>query len=196
VPGKKKERAPKPPFHPAAKNRPVSFASRECCADAPDISLGNFSVLMIPDFDPAAAHRYFSADCFNKTWELIDKANRTRDEDRRMLSCAFASLWHWTQREDCTDKNLSIGFWQISRVYSLLGESVNAAEYADQSLLHAAQLEPFYRGYAHEALARAATVEGHTERAAHHLKEAFAFASQVNDVEERAMLEKDLQSLR
>lgn len=151
---------------------------------------------MPPDFDPAAAHRFFSADCFNKTWDLIEKTNRTREDDQRMLQCAFASLWHWTQREDCTDTQFSIGYWQISRVYALLGESVNAAEYADLSLSHAAHLAPFYRGYAHEALARAAMVEGRPERAAHHLKEAFALASQVPDVEERSMLEKDLQSLR
>ena len=25
------------------------------------------------DFDQAAAHKYFSAKCFNQAWELIDK---------------------------------------------------------------------------------------------------------------------------
>jgi hypothetical protein len=39
-------------------------------------------------------------------------------------------------------------------------------------------------------------VEGHLERAQHHLKEAFALAAQVDNVEERAALEKDLESLR
>ena len=151
---------------------------------------------MPADFDPATAHRFFSADCFNKTWDLIEKTDRTPDEDHQMLLCAITSLWHWTQRPDCSATHLSIGHWQVSRVYSLLGESVNAAEYADLALHHSAQLPPFYRGYAHEALARAAMVEGHPDRALHHLKEAFALAAQVTDPEERTALEKDLQSLR
>jgi len=149
-----------------------------------------------PAFDPAAAHRYFSADCFNKTWDLIERADRTMEEDHQMLLSAFASLWHWTQRPDCTDMQRSVGCWQISRVYSLLSESVNAAEYGDQALRYGQHLPPFYRAYAHEALARAAMVEGHPERAQYHLTEAFALAAQVDDVDERAALEKDLESLR
>ena len=34
-----------------------------------------------PDFDQSKVHRYFSADCFNKTWELIEKPQRTPDEN-------------------------------------------------------------------------------------------------------------------
>ena len=30
-----------------------------------------------PDFDTAAVHRYFSATCFNKTWEFIDNSHRS-----------------------------------------------------------------------------------------------------------------------
>ena len=29
-----------------------------------------------PGFDLQAAHRYFSAACFNQAWDLIDKADR------------------------------------------------------------------------------------------------------------------------
>jgi hypothetical protein len=30
-----------------------------------------------PDFDIAAAHKYFAASCFNRAWDLIDKASDT-----------------------------------------------------------------------------------------------------------------------
>jgi hypothetical protein len=35
--------------------------------------------------DMDKAHRYFAADCFNKAWELIEKPDRTPDDDERML---------------------------------------------------------------------------------------------------------------
>lgn len=72
-------------------------------------------------FDVPAAHRFFAADCFNRAWELIDKPDRTSDDDLRMISLAQASLWHWTERPDCTPRNLSIGYWQLSHIYSAVG---------------------------------------------------------------------------
>jgi hypothetical protein len=62
-----------------------------------------------PDFDTEKAYRYFAADCFNKAWELIEKADRTPEDDERMLRLAQASLWHWTERNDCDNTNLAIG---------------------------------------------------------------------------------------
>lgn len=55
-------------------------------------------------------HKKLSADCFNRTWELLDKKERTKEDDGRMTSLAHASLAHWRMREDCTDRNLSIGY--------------------------------------------------------------------------------------
>lgn len=55
-----------------------------------------------PDFDIAAAHRHFSASCFNGVWELIDKPHRSSDEDRLMVSMCHASLYHWRQRPIAT----------------------------------------------------------------------------------------------
>lgn len=39
-----------------------------------------------PDFDVAAAHKYFAATCFNRAWDLIEKENRTAAEDRMMVT--------------------------------------------------------------------------------------------------------------
>ena len=78
------------------------------------------------DFDPAKAHN-FSAHCFNIEWELIDKPERTPAENEQMILYALASLWHWTQRPDCSTTNLSIGYWQAARVYALAGEMATLA---------------------------------------------------------------------
>ena len=72
-------------------------------------------------FDIDAAHRYFAAECFNQAWDLINKSERTPEEDEQMIRLSLASHWHWTQRADCTQENVSIAYWQTSRVYTVLG---------------------------------------------------------------------------
>ena len=44
-----------------------------------------------------------------------------------MILYALASLWHWTQRPDCSTTNLSIGYWQAASVYALAGEMATLA---------------------------------------------------------------------
>ncbi|MFQ5942550.1 MAG: hypothetical protein ACE5JF_03245 [Anaerolineales bacterium] len=148
-----------------------------------------------PDFDRAVAHKFFAADCFNKAWALIDKADRTADEDQQMIRLNQASMWHWTQREDCTDKNMSIGYWQASRIYALLGDAENARGYGQLSLEYSEQLAPFYKAYAHEALARAEGVAGNSKEVREHLQEARALAGEIDDAQDREVLEDDLKTI-
>jgi hypothetical protein len=148
-----------------------------------------------PKFDLAAAHRFLAANCFNRAWELIEKSDRSDEDDLEMLLCALASLWHWRQRPDCTDRNLSISFWQVSRVYSLLGEGGNARRFAELCLAKSRDETPFYLGYALEALARAAMICGDREQMQKHLTEARRAAVLVEDPQDRATLERDLGSL-
>lgn len=148
-----------------------------------------------PQFDMQLAHRYFAVDCFNRAWELIDKPDRTPADDEAMLLLANASLWHWTQRDDRTDRNLSVGHWQLSRINSLLGRGDDAMRHAEQSLRYAAGSPPFYIAYAHEAIARAALVEGNPSLANSHPESAETIAAGLSDPEERDPLEADLRSL-
>ena len=104
----------------------------------------------MPDFDTAKAHQFFSTHCFNSAWELIDKPERTSEENEQMIQRTMASLWHWTQREDCIDQNLSIGYWQAARVFALAGERDNARKYAQRCLDITPTDDPFCLGYAHE----------------------------------------------
>jgi hypothetical protein len=82
-------------------------------------------------------HRHFSSACFNETWRLIDNPNRTARDNEAMILSASTSLWHWMQRPDCSDQNLSIGHWQLSRVYALV-----AREKTPCSMPNAASLWP------------------------------------------------------
>jgi hypothetical protein len=148
-----------------------------------------------PLFDVELAHRHFAADCFNRAWTLAEKTDRTPADDEAMLLAASASLWHWIERADRTDRNLSIGHWQLSRIHSLLGRGADAMRHGEQSLRYAAGSPPFYIGYAHEAIALAALVQGNATLARDHLRQAQSFAAMVSDANDRAALEADLQSL-
>jgi hypothetical protein len=113
-------------------------------------------------FDLPTAHRYFSSECFNTAWDLIEKPRRTPEEDLDMPHRSLAALWHWTQRPDCTPTNRSIGLWQVSRVYAILGQEQNARRYGELCLgaSQGPEVAPFYLAYAREALARAEPLAG------------------------------------
>jgi hypothetical protein len=148
-----------------------------------------------PEFDVAAAHKYFAANCFNSTWELLDKEDRSPDDDEQMIRQTMASAYHWTQREDCTDTNLSVAFWQASRVYAVVGQAGNARRYGQMCLDISRNLEPFYLGYAYEALARAESVAGNSDESAGYLVKARKAAENVKDEDSKGWLIADLDGL-
>lgn len=148
-----------------------------------------------PDFDTKAAHKYYSAYCFNTAWDFIERKDRTADDDDHMIRLAQVSLWHWTQREDCTDRNLSIGYWQLSRVYALAGRLDEARKYGQLSLEYGQNEDPFYIGYAYEALARAESVAGNRKKTDEFLGRAREIAEKIEDPESKKVLVADLETI-
>ena len=147
------------------------------------------------DFDAAVGHRYFSANAYNHAWGFIDLPQRTVEETEDMLHAAHASFWHWSQRPDLTTTNLSIGYWQLARVYTLTGDPETALRYPRRCLETSAEAGPFYEGYAHEAFARAEAARGDMEAAEVHHARGLELAAHVTDAEDRAVLEADLRQL-
>lgn len=148
-----------------------------------------------PPFDVAVAHRHFAPACFNRVWELLEKPDRTPAENDEMLLAAMSSVWHWSQHPECQPRNLAVGYWQISRVYAVLGNGLEARRFAARSAQHAGEETPFYMAYAHEALARAGRVLNDEDAAARHLAEARHLMTKVTDAEQREMLSADLATL-
>jgi hypothetical protein len=77
-------------------------------------------------------HRKAGAKCFNEAWDLLDKKNRTHDEDILMLHLAHASRYHWSLVG--TPTNRAVGDWQISRIYVALGQPGLALEFAKECM--------------------------------------------------------------
>jgi hypothetical protein len=149
-----------------------------------------------PAFDLEAAHKYFAAHCFNRAWDLIEKQDRSPEEELLMVALNQASLYHWSQRPDCTDQNRSVGYWQAARIQAILGNPAEARRYAEVCLSYSRDLEPFYLGYAFEALARAAKIAGDDPKFRQYLAAAEEKAASVPSKEDRELLEKDLAGLK
>ena len=77
----------------------------------------------------------------------MEKPNRTDREDDLMREMAHASLYHWLQREDCNEENLSIGYWQVSRVHAVAGDGPGAVRYAEKCIRVSEELPPFFKGF-------------------------------------------------
>jgi hypothetical protein len=148
-----------------------------------------------PTFDVAAAHKYFATHCFNSAWDLIEKKDRTPEDDRKMVALNQASLYHWQQRDDCDDQRLSVGYWQASRIQAILGNAQEAVRHGEVCLGYSAALSPFFLGYAHEALARAHNVARGTRAAREYLDAALALAAKIAKKEDRKLLLADLDAL-
>jgi hypothetical protein len=92
---------------------------------------------------------------FNETWELIDKQNRTEAETITMLHKAHTSCYLW--REANKPLNNARGEWQVSRVYSILGEGRLALLHGAYSLALCLDngIGDFDLAFGYEAVARA-----------------------------------------
>lgn len=77
-------------------------------------------------------HKKQATSLFNATWDLIEKHNRTNEEDIMMIHTAHASRYHWGQVGRPVE--LARGEWQISRVYSILYRGEAALFHAKESL--------------------------------------------------------------
>lgn len=136
------------------------------------------------------------ADLFNRTWDLLGAKRRTPAEDDEMLHAAHASRYHWGIAG--RPLNLSVGEWQISRVYSVLGRPEPALYHGLRALRIARQshLGAFYVAYAYEALARAHGVAGEHRERDRYLRLARLAETKVRDLDDRRMLGEDLDTIR
>ncbi|MCG7344836.1 hypothetical protein MHZ92_11880 [Sporosarcina sp. ACRSL] len=140
------------------------------------------------------SHKQLAATCFNQVWDLLEKEVRTPEEQEQMIHLCHSSFWHWTQAEECTETNLSIGYWQLARVYAVAGQGENALNYAKRCIVvsEEASLAPFYIGYGYEAAARAYFVLGQNDESRRYKDLAYEYVEKMTDEESKKLLLSDL----
>ena len=148
---------------------------------------------MTPDEQRALAMQLY-----NTTWDLIDKPERTRDEDDELLHRAHASRYHWG--EVGTAANRARGEWICSRVYTVLGRAEPALHHARRCLelveSHPADVEEWDLPAAYEAFARAHSLAGELDEARRYVELGRQATSRIEDADDRAPLEADFATIR
>ena len=114
-------------------------------------------------------HRSIAIEQFNATWVLIDKPDRTADDDVEMLASAMTSRWHWSRVGG--PEEIAAGDWQVAHVASLTGLGDLAVRFATRCF--DAAVEHGWTGWrlasAPEGMARACAAVGDAEGRARHV---------------------------
>lgn len=151
---------------------------------------------MPPELD-RATHRALGAGLYNRTWQLLEREDRTPDEEDELVHAAHASAWHWRQASEGVER--ARGEWLCARVYAMLGRAPAAVAHARRCLdlldAGAAGVEDWDRAAAAEAMARALAVAGDERGAAEWRGVAVAALDAIADPEDRAVIEQDLGTL-
>lgn len=144
--------------------------------------------------DPLEERR-IASELFNHVWTLLDLEERSPEQDDQMVHAAHASRWHWGQVGGPEQR--AVGEWQCSRVYAVLGRGSEALHHARRCLDLSAEdgVDPFVAASAHEAMARALAIVGDHDAARMERNLAYALAVDLEDDDDRGVIESDLGTL-
>jgi DNA-binding transcriptional MerR regulator len=145
--------------------------------------------------DERESHRHWGKTLFNDTWRLMEKEDRTPDEDAQMIHQAHASAYHWLQAG--TPAHHARGHWQCSRVYCVLGRGEPALYHA-RFVLDICQrhgIGDWDLAFAYEALARAHAVAGDRDEARRWLEQARLASAGIAEDDDRELLLSDLETI-
>jgi DNA-binding transcriptional MerR regulator len=150
--------------------------------------------------DPATpfdeeAERNLAISLFNATWEMLEKEDRSAEDDDRMLHMAHASCHHWGEVGE--PENRARGEWQCSRVYAVLGRAEPCRHHAQRVLdiCEANGIGDWDIAFAYEALARAAAVAGDAEAARSFTERALQLVEAIAEEEDRKIVLADLETI-
>jgi hypothetical protein len=150
-----------------------------------------------PGTGSVSDERLLAAQLFNETWRLMDREDRTRADDDRMIHTAHGSRYHWGQAAEGTPAHLARGEWQISRVYTVLGRPEPALHHAKRVLdiCQENDIGDWDLAFAYEALARASSVAGDAAAARGYTDQALAAAKDIATGDDRAIVLADLETI-
>lgn len=139
------------------------------------------------------AHKHFAISLNGKTWELLDKPNRSAEENEMMLYTAHASCYHW--RQSGTGVHHQRGEWMIARVNTVLGYAETALRHASRAMelyhAHRKEMADFDLAFAHEVVARANALAGNKTEAQAHIRLAVEAGEKIADKEDRDIFFSD-----
>ena len=161
----------------------------EALGDVPDDGKSPFSPAATAHDVDVAWHRRNGVECNSGVYALLDRTDRSADDDARMVHTAHASAYHWGIAGGI--EHATRAEYLLGRVYAYLGRAEAALHHATRcvELCDRGGLQDFDRAFAHEGMARALACAGRRDEAGVAL--AAARAMPIFDAEDRAICEAD-----
>lgn len=146
--------------------------------------------------DEKGTHKAFAVKCFNQTWDLMDKEDRSQAERDRMIHASHASVYHWEYAGDKV--NLARGEWQISRVYAVLKRVEPCLYHANRCLKITLDndLKDFDLAFAYEAMARACDLAGDEGDAVKYMALAKDAGTKIADADNQKYFFSELENIQ
>lgn len=144
-----------------------------------------------PSFEIRDAHRWFAVECNNRTWDLLEKSDRTADEDAELVHAAHASGYHWQQVGTTVHRGRAL--YMIANAHAAVGQG-DAGKAFGAACLQLMEAEPdafadWDVAFAHDALARAIAAAGEEEAARAAKDEAAAIGARIADADDKSVFD-------
>jgi hypothetical protein len=141
-------------------------------------------------------HARLAIGYFDAAWEHIEATDRSAEQNRDMLTAAFASRQHWIDA-DGKAENLAIADWQVAHAASLAGWGDVALVFARSAVDRAESndVPTWLKASTHEGLARAHATAGETDGYTYEADLTRALLEKVADPEDRALVASQLASI-
>ncbi|HUP87268.1 MAG TPA: hypothetical protein VM143_16565 [Acidimicrobiales bacterium] len=149
----------------------------------------------MPGLDEAG-HGELAVATYNAAWELVDSPDRTSTQDDEALTLAFASRWHWGLAGG-GDEQLAIGDWFIGHVAAHLGLAALAVRFSGRALdrVESVGIGGWLLASVYEGMARAHACARDPEGRERYTALAESALTDVDDPEEREVIEDQLRSI-
>jgi hypothetical protein len=140
-------------------------------------------------------HQKMAVDLFNRTWDLLDKPERTPEESDELVHAGHASRYHWGKVGKPV--NLARGEQQLSHIYAVLKRVEPALFHGQRALeiYRANGIADFDIAFAYEALARANAVAGNQPERDRYVKLARAAADGIAKEDDRKYFLSQLETV-
>jgi hypothetical protein len=143
----------------------------------------------------ASSQRAMAAAAFNRCWELLEMPERSGEEDRELLTAAFASRSHWASIGG--PEQLITSDWMVSRAAAAVGEARLSVTYASlaNAAAEGAAVPDWLLASTAEGLARAWRAAGDIKQSREWATRAENLVGVIEDEESRALIADQLADL-
>ena len=147
------------------------------------------------DEEVARWHRRFAIELFNHSWDLLELAQRSPDDDAEMLAAAFGSAYHWGVVG--TAENRALADHQIAKVASHAGHPALALHYARRALeaIELGHFGDWHVAAAYEGMARACVAAGDRAGRDYWVQRCTVALGAVPDAADRSVVAEQLLNL-